>query len=176
VGMDILSYAGCNPHEVVGKPECCGHCGGRDFHRHGTYPRGLCEVSRVLKILVARFLCVICFKTTSRLPNFAISYRLLALALVARYFVSTPEERSGFSHEELLRRYARRWASWCPELLAQIGAGLGRIRARDPCGVWKELGRRTGSHTAVNSKLITVFGLSLLGRYRIHARSHRANL
>ena len=176
VAMDVASYAASDPHEVVGKPQSCGHCGEKRFDRHGTYERGLCELSRVIQILVARFLCLGCYRTTSRLPDFALSYRLMALPVVERFFTSPPETRANFSQGELLGRYWRRWVRWHPVLLVQIGGGLGRIRSRDPCRVWKELGERTGSHTAANDKLIAVFGLSLLGQYRIHARTHRTSL
>jgi hypothetical protein len=176
VAMDVCSYAASDPHEVVGKPECCGQCGGRQFARHGTYERGLRELSKIIQILVARFLCLDCRRTTSRLPDFALSYRLMALPVVERFFQSAPDVRANFSQVELLARYWRRWVRWCPELLAHIGGALGRIRSREPCGVWKELGERTRSHTAANYKLIAVFGLSLLGQYRIHARTHRTNI
>ena len=176
MGMDVASYAAIDPHQVVGKPERCGHCGEQRFDRHGTYERGLCELSRVMQILVARFLCLGCYRTTSRLPDFALTYRLMALPVVEQFFTTEPATRANFSHGELLARYWRRWVRWWPELLAEIGGGLGRIRIRDPCGAWKELGERTGSHTTANYKLIAVFGLSLLGQYRIHARTHRTGL
>ena len=173
VEMEVERYAELDPHEVVGKPEICGHCGQRRFHRHGTYRRWICEVTRAIQILVARFLCPGCYQTTSRLPDFGLSYRIMALPVVNRYFSSKQEARVSFSHGELLGRYWKRWLGWCPQLLREVGGGLGRIRSRDPCEVWKECGERTGGHTAVNDKLITVFGLSLLGRYQIHDRSHR---
>ncbi len=116
VALDVASYAESNPHEVVGRPERCGNCGCQRFDRHGTYERGLRELTRVIQILVARFLCLDCYRTTSRLPDFALTYRLMALPLVAQYFGSTAQGRAGFEREDLMRRYWRRWVGWCPVL------------------------------------------------------------
>src|SRR5271154_3608375 len=75
-------YIATEAHRQVRAEATCPRCGKRGpMHRHGVYARGITGgAGRILKILIARFLCVSCRGTVSYLPGFALSYRLVAVA------------------------------------------------------------------------------------------------
>lgn len=168
--MTAQEYARSSPHEVVSAPLECVGCGyvGR-LHRHGIYVRWFWS-HQLLEISVARFLCPGCWKTTSLLPEFALSYRLIDIKIVDLFFRSEEVLRRDFSFAELLRSYWRRWEKRWFCLLQKIGYYFGRLRIRDPCHGWKSVGERAGGIADANRILIENFGLSLLGQYTIHAR------
>jgi transposase-like protein len=164
-------YLRTDPHNVVPHPDRCRLCGhAHRLHRHGTYSRGLLILAKVVAILVARFRCPQCRRTTSLLPDFALSYRLLPLALVDAFFRASAKGRSRLPRADLLARYRRRWQRWWPTLHQHIGCLFGRIRTREPCAAWVDVGHRAGGMAAANRTLVEQVSLSLFGRYVIHAR------
>jgi hypothetical protein len=170
VPISIESYSEQDPHELVSVPlKCdgCGHAGG--LHRHGVYARWCGDGRTIYRIRVARFLCPGCCKTTSLLPDFALSYRLLGLAVVDLFFRAEEKARQSFSHLDVLLGY---WKLWCRRwdgLHKHVGRFFGDLRNRDPCNGWTKLGQGLGGMAGVNRQLIERFGLSLLGRYAIHS-------
>lgn len=168
--MTAQEYARQRPHEVVSTPLECVACGrpGR-LHRHGIYARWFWS-HQLLEISVARFLCPGCGRTTSLLPDFALSYRLIDIKIVDLFFRAEEALRRDFSFAELLRSYWRRWEKRWFLLLQNMGNYLGRLRIRDPCHGWKSVGDRAGGIAAANRILIEKFAMSLLGQYAIHTR------
>ncbi len=164
-----VQYAQKNPHEVFSPPLKCKICKrvGR-LHRHGIYERNVWD-TKVLVIAVARFLCPGCGHTTSLLPQFALPYRLMALAVVDAFFRAEVSKRSDFGWSSLLHRYRRRWEKWWPDLRRKIGCFFGPLSLEDPYGVWIKIGDREGCIAKANRILVEKFTLSLFGQYVIHS-------
>ncbi len=181
IGLSPQEYSELSPHQVMSAPLECGICGwvGR-LQRHGKYGRWLQSALKLLKIAVARFLCPGCGGTTSLLPDFALSYRLMEIKLVDLYFRAESQRRVDFAFGDLLRGYLRRWEKWWPDLRKSVGCYFGPLRIRDPCSGWKGLARRSpersrgaeraGGIAAANRILVEKFKVSLFGQYAIHAR------
>lgn len=98
IGLSPQEYSELLPHQVMSAPLECGICGwvGR-LQRHGKYWRWLQSALKLLKIAVARFLCPECGGTTSLLPDFALSYRLMEIELVDLYFRAESKQRGDFA-------------------------------------------------------------------------------
>ena len=143
------------------RPEECRKCGGRRLHRHGSYERGIVwKLGGKIEMLeVFRYLCVGCWRTTSLLPLGVLTYRLLALAIVAEHLYDEQNQRQ----KDLLASYRRHWQWWYPKMRAGIGNLIGKL----PRGA-KEGWERLRSEE-VNPELVDRTGWSLLGRYWIHA-------
>ncbi len=171
IEMSPQEYSELSPHQVMSAPLECGICGrvGR-LHRHGKYERWLQLALKLLKIAVARFLCPGCGGSTSCLPDFALSYRLMEIETVDLYFRAESRRRVHFAFGDLLRGYLRRWEEWWPDLRKRVGCYFGRLCIRDPCGGWEGLAGRAGGIAAANRVLVEKFGISLFGQYAIHAR------
>jgi hypothetical protein len=77
--LDVEGYVREQWHLKVRPRECCVGCGkAAKQHRHGVYWRDVVSrAGRLVTIAVARFLCTACGMTTSHLPKFALTYRLL---------------------------------------------------------------------------------------------------
>jgi len=164
--VKVQTYlAADNPFDVVSQPEVCGGCAGRDcFHRHGTYERYVEEMLRK----VARFLCLLCHKTTSVLPAFVLPYRATLVKDVDDYFLADESERPHKSRADMLRRYWREWCAHWPTLQRQSGWPPVRPLAREPQAYWQQLRRAAGSIAGAQVRLIGRYGLSLLRRYACH--------
>ncbi len=170
IELSPQAYAELSPHEVMSAPLECEICGriGR-LHRHGKYSRWLRSTLKLLEISIARFFCPGCGGTTSLLPDFALSYRLMGVELVDLFFRVESKERVDFCFADLLRGYLRRWETWWPQLRRTVGCYFGRLRIRDPCGGWIGVGEGAGGIAAANRLLVEKFKVSLFGQYAIHA-------
>jgi transposase-like protein len=66
-------YIASEAHRQVSADIICPRCGKGRLHRHGTYGRGITGmVGQLLRLLVARFICLVCGHTVSYLPTFAL--------------------------------------------------------------------------------------------------------
>jgi hypothetical protein len=99
-------YVASEGHRQVVAEVACPRCGGRrGWHRHGTYWRWMTgAVGQLLRMGVARFLCLACRRTVSYLPSFALSYRPIRVATLEA-FLDGRRERDVQTWEELLRAY-----------------------------------------------------------------------
>lgn len=162
-------YAPKDPHQLFSAPLKCKGCKRNSrLHRHGYYERNVCE-TKVLVIRIARFLCPPCGRTTSLLPEFALPYRLMALAVVDTFFRVDVSKRCEFAFAELLHRYRRRWQGWWPDLRREIGCFFGPMSLGDPEGAWKKISDREGGIARTSRVLVEKFSLSLFGQYVIHS-------
>ena len=143
------------------KPEECRKCRGRHFHRHGSYERGIVwDFGVGIELLkVFRYLCVGCWRTSSLLPRGVVTYRLLALGIIAKHLYDEQNQRQ----KDLLAAYRRHWEWWYPKLRAGIGNLIGRLPREARAG-WERL-----RSEEVNPELVDRTGWSLFGRYWIHA-------
>ena len=148
------------------------HCGHEKLHRHGYYGRDVLELGKLLRILVARFLCVACHRTTSCLPGFALPYRLVATGGVEAFLLGAREAPGLARCRDLLQSYRRRWCQRAPQIEAVTGAYLSRCgRGGEPAAkrLLRGLLDQWGSLACASVRLLADFGESPLGRYRIHA-------
>lgn len=156
------------------KPELvCRACGKTTVqHSHGTYERAVVgSLGEVLLIRVARYLCMGCTKTTSYLPNFALSYRLLRLKAFEAYLDGLMGGLDVQRWLDLLNTYRRRMTAHIPELLRTLGCGLGRAPPDQRCSVQellKWLREACGSLETATGRLVSQFKTSLFKRYQCH--------
>lgn len=157
--MQILSNLGS-----CSRPLMCVVCGCDRIHGHGSYERwvvwAIAAVAK--KIKVSRYRCLGCEGTMSVLPYGILAYRLLSLMVLSQSLYDQEEQR----WRDLLRVYRRRWEKWYAKLWRGIGNVFGRL-SREAYGGWEQL--RELDLAGVNPELVDQTGLSLFGRYRIHA-------
>jgi transposase-like protein len=105
-------YMAREGHRQVRAETACPRCGRSDgLHRHGVYGRGITGgLGQVLRILIARFLCVACRRTVSYLPEFAMSYRLVNAEAFEAFLDGKVGRRDVQSWQSLLEEYRRRMA------------------------------------------------------------------
>ena len=162
-------YIATEAHRQVRPETVCPNCRwpGRP-HRHGCYCRGITDsVGEILSIWIARFLCLACRATISYLPQFALSYRLVATATVEA-FLSGDERRIDVQRQQSrLQDYRRRMDAFAPQLRQTIGCGLGR--APPPHGrLWPWLKEACGGLAPAARRLVAQFKLTLFKRYQCH--------
>lgn len=165
-------YAEQNHHKQVSRPELCGHCGkAHVLEGLGFYARYITTWSAaVLLILVRRFVCLSCGRTTSCLPEFALPYRL----------VNSETVTDGFNERESppvarwsgpIQRYWRDFNVFLDELLRTVGNAFGPLPLRPSASFfWKMLLDRFRSLGAAMEELVHHFGITLYARYRCHQR------
>jgi len=163
-------YIESETHRQVRAETMCPRCGrsGR-LHRHGVYERGITGgVGQVLRVLVARFLCLGCGRTVSYLPGFALSYRLVAVTTVEASLDGRHDRRDVQRWSDLLRDYRRRMASFTPRLFRVVGCGLGRAPPGAGGPLWPWLKEACGSLGSAARRLVAEFRISVFGRYQCH--------
>lgn len=162
-------YVARGGHRSVVAKRRCPRCGWRGrLHRHGFYERGLStETGHLIRIPVARFLCLGCSRTISFLPAFAFSYRLIQVATFEAYLEECFGRRDVQRWEELLRRYHRRMLAFGSKLLRVIRGQLGRAPPQMD-RLWPYLKDACGGLVAATYRLVTQFKTTVFGRYRCH--------
>ena len=129
------------------------------------------ELGKLLRILVARFLCVACHRTTSCLPGFALPYRLVGTGSVEAFLLGEREAPGVARCLDLLQSYRRRWTRRAPQIEAVTGSLFGRGLDKETVGqgLFRGLLDQWGSLACASVRLLADFGESPLGTYRIHA-------
>ena len=165
-------YAAGKGHLEVKMELACPQCRGRRrLHRHGSYERGVTtRAGPVIRILVARFLCLGCRRTTSYLPSFALSYRVVQAATLEAYLEGKRGRADVERWLEVLGNYVRRMGAYGSELLRVVAGGFGR----DPpesMPLWAWLRDACGSWAAATRRLVTQHKITLFRRYQCHQPS-----
>lgn len=137
------------------------------------------ELGVLLLILVARFLCPACGRTTSCLPSFGQPYRLMATDTIEAFLLGRMNEPGIAQHQDLLHIYQCRWEERAPRIEAVTGAFFGALSDEPPgkrllnamLAKWDDLQR-------ASVRLLELFGETPLGHYRIHdwARAARGSV
>lgn len=139
------------------------------LHRHGRYQRWVATVlGRLLYLWIARFLCPRCRHTISYLPDFALTYRVLGPQTLQRFLNHQMERPDVRTFLDLCATYERRLYRFAPELIRTVGAGLGLSPPRSPSGLWPWLKKAGKGLRPLTRRLVTVFKIGLLKRYRCH--------
>lgn len=139
------------------------------LHRHGRYQRWVATLlGELLYLWIARFLCPLCRRTISYLPDFALTYRLLGPETLQRYLqreLDLPDVRTFLG---LCASYERRLHRFAPELIQTVGAGLGLAPPRSLRGLWPWLKKAGKGLRPLTRRLVTDFKIGLLKRYHCH--------
>jgi hypothetical protein len=122
----------------------------------------------VVRLAIARFLCPLCRRTVSYLPDFALSYRLLGPDTLAAFMDGQSERPDVRSHYELLQGYARQLVGFAEELIRTVGAGFGLAPPLCREGLWPWLKLAGDGLASVARRLVMTFSIGLLGRYQCH--------
>jgi len=174
IELGVEEYVREEWHLKVRPRECCRGCGkAARQHRHGSYFRDVVsKAGKVVRIAVARFLCTGCGATTSHLPKFALTYRLLGASCLEA-FVSGERDRPDVErHRELLGRYVRRMKAFASELISSVGMGLGpgppNPGHRSATALVGWLIMACGDLDLAAGRLVEGYRVGILGRYRCH--------
>lgn len=120
-------------------------------------------------ISVPRFLCPKCLRTTSCLPSFALSYRMISSDTLEAFLQGRMKEKGIAQHRDLLESYRRRWEERAPEIEAVTGAFFGPLSDEPPAQrLLNAMMRQWGNLRQGCVELLETFGEAPLKRYRIH--------
>jgi hypothetical protein len=114
---------------------------------------------------VARFLCPLCRRTSSCLPDFALSYRVVN-ASPSRLSDGDTTGRDVRRWESVLQNYRRRRTPLLRKSLAPVGSGLG-LPPPVPARLWPWIKKACGSLSATR-QLVSEFKITLFKRYQCH--------
>jgi hypothetical protein len=162
-------YWASEAHREVRAEAVCPSCAQLGpLHRHGTYARWVTGVvGKVLRILVARFLCLACGATVSYLPEFALSYRLVRAATFEAYLDGQHDRPDVQRWQALTANYRRRMHAFAAELGRTVGCGLGRGPPTDG-RVWPWLKEACGGVEPATRRLVAEFKVTLFKSYQCH--------
>jgi hypothetical protein len=167
----VESYVEHKGHESLLPPERCGCCGRFGALRaHGWYSRWTTNAKGGdVFFNVARFLCAGCRKTTSCLPSFAQTYRLVANATVQAFVEGVRDRLDVQRHEGVLKRYLKRFEGWCSTLRGIVGNGFGRGPPKENATAFlRRAVAACGSLADLAVRLALDFKTTCFGTYRCH--------
>ena len=167
-------YVATEGHRAVRAEVVCPRCGKNcGLHRHGVYERGITgTLGQVLRIAVARFLCLACRRTVSYLPDFALSYRLVRVATFEAFLEAQPERVDVQRWQTVLTDYRRRLRRHAAVLWRTVGCGFGRGPPTDGA-VWPWLKEACGGLASAARRLVAQFRITLFERYQCHQPAMR---
>lgn len=163
-------YLASQAHLQIVPDSVCPSCHrATPLHRHGCYERWMVSVlGALLRLLIARFLCPLCRRTISYLPDFSLTYRLLGPDSFAAFLDGRHDRPDVRRWGSLLHSYRRRFEAFGRELVRTVGAGLGLAPPLAPQGLWPWIQRAGDGLATVTRRLVTVFKTGLLRRYQCH--------
>ena len=111
-------------------PAECPWCGHQVLHRHATYTRFVYTKMERVQVVVPRFICTSCKRTTSRIPDFVGAFQTMSWTIHEQVYAASEK---GLSAEETARsvsppagpisaRTVHRWRSKWKALLAKTQA------------------------------------------------------
>lgn len=153
-------------------PHACPNCGSlRRLRFHGYYSRFVSSRSNgeALLVNIRRYRCRDCLLTTSLLPWFCLSYRLVRAESVARFLRGDGIDACDLRWQGLLSRCRRRFESWIPQLVDPLESlfGVG-LRGTIVPVAWRAVEIRLGSIGEATRAILTAAGMTFLGRYLCH--------
>ncbi len=176
----VVPYAG-NPEDYQSSaaqrqmtpPSHCPNCGSvRKLRLHGYYERYVStkNTGEAIRLSVRRFRCRDCKLTTSLLPWFCLSYRLVRGESVARFLRGEGIDACDLQWHQLLGSCQRRFDAWYPLLSKQLtsafGVPLDGIASRIG---WTVIERLLGGISSASQRVISECRVTLFGRYACHS-------
>ena len=148
----------------------CANCGRAvRLHRHARYQRWIATLlGKFMRIWIIRFLCPLCRRTMSYLPDFAFTYRVLQIETFEAYLDRALERPDVRTWRDLLHGYKCRLERFAPELIRCVGAGLGLAPPAPGQGLWPWLKKAGKGLRPLTRRLVTAFRIGLFKRYRCH--------
>ncbi len=162
-------YVAEKAHLQVESEGSCANCGAvGPLNGHGTYTRGITDsLGQIVLMLIARFLCLLCGRTVSFLPDFAMSYRAVQAATFQAFLDGIYGRRDVERWNDVLRQYRRRMLAYSSEVLRVIGGGFGRGPPA-PAALWPYLKEAYGNLAAATRQLVTLSKITIFKRYQCH--------
>jgi hypothetical protein len=174
---DAESYASSDAHLRVERPRSCPNCLKRIRLRAlGYYFRWVSSSGRrgTTSIQVRRFRCPVCRLTTSMLPDFAQSYRLVETDTVDRFLSGSRGGHAIATWSGLLENYQRRFEIRLPETLDVLVAVFGFPRlVAGAVEQWERMRVNFGGARVLTGRLAVEAGITVFGVYRCHSPGHR---
>jgi hypothetical protein len=163
-------YEAQQAYEQIIPESVCANCQQAvELHRHGRYQRWvLTLLGKLLYLWIARFLCPLCRRTMSYLPDFALTYRVLGPATLQRFLEGELDWPDVRTFLDLCASYKRRLYRFAPELIRTVGAGLGIAPPHSLQGFWPWLKKAGKGLRPLTRRLVTDFKIGLLKRYCCH--------
>jgi hypothetical protein len=165
-------YAREEAHFDVGRPYHCPNCRREAVLRAlGYYSRWVSSMSRhkMTQILVRRFRCSACRLTTSMLPDFAQTYRLVETDTVDQYLAGSRSGPSVDVWAELLGRYQRKFESRLPETRRILSKAFSLPELpHASVDLWDRARRFFGGARRLASRLAGEAGMTIFGSYQCH--------
>ena len=174
---DAESYVSSDAHLRVERPRSCPNCLKRIRLRAlGYYSRWVSSSGRggTTSIKVRRFRCPACRLSTSMLPDFAQSYRLVETDTVDRYLSGSRGGHAIATWEGLLGNYQRRFEDRLPETLHILSSvfELSRLAA-GAVEQWERMRVHFGGARTMIARLALEAGVTVFGVYHCHSPGQR---
>jgi len=163
----LTSWVQVRQSSVRGARPPCPVNGNHRVHGHGGYRRNAAAQGRETQ-WVPRWLCVVCSKTISVLPEATLPYRPVGVELLEGWLDAVHRGRDPPQVTEVergcLRRACSRFLQRIPSLTTILGQMVEAIRPTAQA-LWTEL-RKLGRLGDILRRLAEKFKTSLLGDYR----------
>jgi len=177
--MQLVRAFDINPEEYVADdiqkrtppPSTCPNCNlSKSLSALGYYGRNLSRSGAgALVILIRRFRCRNCRKTTSILPAFAQPYRFIQNRTIERFFSGEPFSDEVLRHVDLLTLYWRRFGIFLPQIERAVGAAMDRAPPGQTRAAWRVLVNLYNDLDSITKNLVAAHQITLFGRYRCHS-------
>ena len=165
-------YVRDQAHRRVARPEICPNC--REpgqFDCHGYYDRyvSASEGRDSIQIRVRRFLCHLCRRTTSMLPDFAQPHRLVATDTVSQYLGGTSSGKGVAAWDHLLESYGQRFEARLPETWHALSSAYSIVDLSNVAAcLWTGACRYFGGARQFTAQFARDLGLTVFGVYKCH--------
>lgn len=155
--------------QIIAEPTCPICLKGSHLHRHGRYQRWfLTRPAKFMLLWVARFLCPLCRRTVSYLPDFVLSYRPIQPETFEAFISHQLDDPDVRSQRDRLRRYQLKAEAFAAELFGVIGSTFGRPPPELECGFWPWIKKAGEGLRPFTRRLVSDFGITLFKRYHCH--------
>jgi len=175
----IIAYLGCpedyareGAERRIARPEKCPNCRKCSGLRAlGYYSRWVSSLGRqrLTQIRIRRFRCPECNRTTSMLPDFAQTYRLVETDTVDRYLSGSRSGEGVDVWSGLLGGYQRKFESRLPETRRVLSGGFS-IPALPCCAVeiWACACQFFGGARGLTARMANEAGMTVFAQYQCH--------
>jgi hypothetical protein len=165
-------YLAASAQRRMSRPVSCPNCGStRRLRCHGYYARYVSAKlsGEPLLLLIRRFRCRDCSLTTSLLPGFCLTYRLVRGESVARFLRGDGIDACDLRWQGLLSSSRRKYEGWFPRLVDRVGKAFGlQLEGLSAKAGWHAIEGEFGSIEGATDRILVRCEMTLFGRYRCH--------